>query len=154
MNVHNIDIRRATELDQGAIRSLVLGERLNPSGLSWTNFLVAATEDRVVGTVQMRKHDDGSQELGSLVVSQAFRGQGVAARLVEAILAGERNPVWVITPQDSVGRYLRSGFRRIEPASAPVKVRRNHRIGSLVRLFSLMTRDPVARLVILERLPR
>jgi N-acetylglutamate synthase-like GNAT family acetyltransferase len=154
VNAHNIDIRRATELDQTAIRGLVLGERLNPSGLSWANFLVAAAENDVVGTVQMRKHADGSRELGSLVVSQAFRDQGVAARLVEAILAGEPNPVWVIAPEDAVGRYLRWGFRQIDPASAPVKVRRNHRIGSFVRLLSLVTRHPVPPLVILERLPR
>jgi amino-acid N-acetyltransferase len=154
VNVHNIDIRRATELDQAAIRSLVLGERLNPSGLSWPNFLVAATENGIVGTVQMREHQDGSRELGSLVVSQAFRGQGVALRLIEAILAKESSPVWVITPEDSTERYLRWGFRPIEPESAPVKVRRNHRIGSLVRLFSLLTPRPVAPLVILERVPR
>ena len=154
MNVHSIDIRRATELDQAAIRGLVLGERLNPSGLSWPNFLVAATENGIVGTVQMREHVDGSRELGSLVVSQAFRGQGVAARLIETMLETQRSPVWVVTPEDSIAPYLRRGFQLIEPESAPVKVRRNHRIGSFVRLFFLLTRRPVARLVILERVPR
>ena len=148
-----IGIRRATERDQQAIRGLVHGERLNPTGLDWPNFLVAALDGRVIGAVQMRKHSDGSRELGSLVVTKAARGRGIASRLIDALLAEDREPVWMITSEPYTGAYSRWGFRRIEPRTAPVKVRRNHLMGSLMRIISLFMRRPVRRLVILERRP-
>jgi amino-acid N-acetyltransferase len=128
-------------------------ERLNPTDLKWPNFLVAAADGRIVGAIQMRKHADGSRELGSLVVSKESRGQGVATRLIDALLATESGPVWMITANAFAGAYSRWGFRQIEPRTAPVKVRRNHRMGSLASIVSFFKRRPIRRLVILERLP-
>jgi N-acetylglutamate synthase-like GNAT family acetyltransferase len=153
MDQSAIGIRRATERDQQAIRALVHSERLNPTGLDWPNFLVAAVDGRVIGAVQMRKHSDGSRELGSLVVTKAARGHGLASRLIDALLAEDQEPVWMITAEPHAGAYSRWGFRRIEPRAAPGKVRRNHLMGSLVRIISFVMRRPVRRLVILERRP-
>ncbi|SIT53825.1 GCN5-like N-acetyltransferase [Mesorhizobium prunaredense] len=153
MNGENISIRRATEQDHPAIRGLVRGERLNPTDLMWPNFLVAAADGHIVGAIQMRKHADGSRELGSLVVSKESRGQGVATRLIYAVLATESGPVWMITANAFAGAYSRWGFRRIEPRTAPVRIRRNHRMGSLASIVSFFKRRPIRRLVILERLP-
>ena len=148
-----IIIRRATEWDQQAIRALVRSERLNPNGLYWQNFLVAVTAGSIIGAVQMRKHTDGSRELGSLVVTREARGYGIASRLIDALLAQERQPVWMITAEANAGTYARWGFRQIEARAAPVKVRRNHLMGSLVCILSFFMRRPVRRLVILERRP-
>jgi amino-acid N-acetyltransferase len=153
MEQSSIGIRRAREQDQQAIRSLVRSERLNPTGLDWPNFLVAAMDGRVIGAVQMRKHSDGSRELGSLVVTKAARGRGIASRLIDALLEEDREPVWMITSEPYAGAYARWGFARIEPRAAPAKVRRNHLIGSLVGVVSFVMRRPVRRLVILERRP-
>lgn len=153
MDQQAIGFRRATEHDQAAIRALVQGERLNPTGINWPNFLVAATGDRVVGAVQVRHHSDGSRELGSLVVAKDRRGHGIAARLIDTLLADEREPIWMITSETYAGTYARWGFERIEPAAAPVKIRLNWRIGSLARFISFLRRLPMRRLVILERLP-
>ena len=49
MDQRVIGFRHATELDQQAIRALVHSERLNPIGINWPNFLVAAIGDRIVG---------------------------------------------------------------------------------------------------------
>lgn len=153
MNATDVRIRRATALDQSAIRNLVRGEHLNPTKLNWPNFLVAAIGDRVIGAVQMRKHTDGSRELGSLVVSKDARGYGIASRLIDRLLASEQGPVWMITTDVWAGSYSRWDFQRIEPQSAPVRVRRNYRIGYLVRFISFLKRRPPRQLVILERLP-
>ena len=149
-----IRIRRATELDEKAIRLLVRGERLNPMDLDWPNFIVAAEGDAVVGAVQMRQHSDGSRELGSLVVTQGSRGRGIARRLIEALLAAEHEPVWLITSEAFAAAFARWGFQPVEAGAAPVKVRLNHRLGSLAGLLSLVMGRPRRRLVILERLPR
>ena len=153
MDQHAIGFRHATELDQPAIRALVHSERLNPLGINWPNFLVAAMGDRIVGAAQVRKHSDGSRELGSLVVAKDARGHGIASRLIDTVLAEEREPIWLITSESSAKAYARWGFERIEPRAAPVKVRHNYRMGSMARIISFLKRQPMRRLVILERLP-
>jgi amino-acid N-acetyltransferase len=149
-----ISVRRATEQDQQAIRALVRGERLNPTGINWPNFVVAVIGGRVIGAVQMRKHSDGSRELGSLVVSKEARGHRIASRLIDALLAEDQEPVWMITAEPYSSAYSRWSFEQIEVRAAPVKVRRNHLMGSLARIISFVMRRPVRRLVILERSPR
>lgn len=72
----NIHIRRATSRDQDAIVALVRSERLNPTGLDWPHFVVAADDGgRLVGAVQLRWLADGARELGSLIVLPALRGR-------------------------------------------------------------------------------
>ncbi len=153
MDQHVIGFRHATELDQQAIRALVHSERLNPIGIKWPNFLVAAIGDRIVGAAQIRKHSDGSRELGSLVVAKDARGHGVASRMIDTLLSKEREPIWLITAEPYANAYARWGFQQIEPRAAPVKVRHNYRMGSLARIVSFFMRRPMRRLVILERLP-
>src|SRR4051794_33613998 len=152
MDRGEIGIRRAGAADQPGIRALVHGERLNANDLHWSNFLVAAANSDVVGTLRMRIHPDGSRELGSLVVSRELRGQGVATRLIDAMLAEERAPMWAVMSDAFAQRYRRWGFLPIDAASAPVRVRRSQRTGSLARIVSLLSRRPMRRLVILERL--
>lgn len=144
-------IRCATELDEPAIRAMVRGERLNPTGLEWPNFMVAADERGLIGAVQMRRHRDGSRELGSLVVSKQARGHGIAARLIDALLAAEPGRVQMITDGAFAMHYERRGFRRIRPGAAPASVRWNYRIGRLAIIISFVRRRPMRRLVILER---
>lgn len=153
MDQHAIGFRPATEQDQQAIKALVHGERLNPTGIHWPNFVVAATADRIVGAVQIRKHPDGSRELGSLVVAKDQRGHGIASRMIDSLLADMRDPIWMITADTHARTYSRWGFERIEPAAAPLKVRFNYRMGRLARIISFFRRQPMRRLIILERLP-
>lgn len=153
MNQQAIVFRRATERDQPAIRALVHGERLNPIGINWPNFLVAEIGGRIVGAAQIREHSDGSREFGPLVVARDMRGHGIASRLVDTLLAEEREPVWLITPESRANIYRPWGFRPIEPAEAPVKVRHNYRVGRMASVISFLLRRPIRRLVILERLP-
>jgi amino-acid N-acetyltransferase len=146
-----IAIRPATEADSAGIRALVRSERVNPTGLDWRNFVVAADERGLVGAAQMRRHSDGSRELGSLVVGRQARGRGIAARLIDALLADERGRVLMITGEDFAAHYRRWGFRRIEPGAAPAAIRWNHRIGRMGGVVSLIKRRPIRRLVILDR---
>lgn len=69
--------------------------------------------------VQLRRHRDGSRELGSLVVRKEARRQGIASRLINALLAGANERVLLITAESFAARYERWGFRQIEPAAAP-----------------------------------
>jgi len=144
-------IRPAIAADQPGIRAIVLAERLNPRGLDWPNFVVAEEDGRLVGVAQMRKHPDGARELASLVVLAEVRGSGVAARLIEALLADESGPVCMIVDRPFAAHYRRWGFAEIAARSAPASVRSNYRIGRIVTsLASLFSRRRIS-LVVLAR---
>ena len=147
----HLTIRPAIETDQLAIRSLVHSERLNPYGLDWPNFMVAVIGPVLVGAVQLRRHLDGSRELGSLVVRKEARRRGIASRLIDALLAGTNERVLLITVEALAARYERWGFRPIEPEAAPAAIRRNYRIGSLASVTALLKLRRIRRLVILDR---
>lgn len=146
-----IRVRPATERDQQAIKALVRSERLNPTGLVWTNFIVATDNGILLGAVQLRKHRDGSRELGSLVVSRPARGQGIAARLIDALLSMEQGRLHMITGAAFALHYRRWGFQLVLPHAAPASVRRNYRIGQVMGAVRRFLRRPNTRLAILER---
>jgi amino-acid N-acetyltransferase len=144
-------IRPAVALDQVAITRLVHSERLNPHGLAWQNFVVAISGTALIGAVQMRRHPEGSRELGSLVVSREHRGHGIAGRLISALLARHSGPVHVITRSANAVHYRAWGFARIDPRDAPRTVRRHRLIGQMISVMSLITGRRPRRLVVLQR---
>jgi N-acetylglutamate synthase-like GNAT family acetyltransferase len=151
-NRMTVSIRHATPEDQPHIVSLARGERIKPTGLDWPRFVVAVTDGKVVGAVQLRNHPDGSRELGSLVVAPAFRGRGVAARLIERRLSDAAGRVHVITGRVHADYYRRWGFRRIRPIEAPPFVCLNYWLGYLGGgLIALFRGRAVNHLAVFER---
>lgn len=147
-----MEIRHAGPEHQHDIFVLVRSDRLNPTGLHWQNFIVSIDEvGRLVGAVQLRHHRDGARELGSLVVALAWRGQGIAGRMIDALLANHVGPVHMITAAAFSGHYARWGFKPIEPRHAPRSVRCNHFVGRLARVLTWLKGLPPRRLVVLQR---
>ncbi|MFM9848704.1 MAG: GNAT family N-acetyltransferase [Hyphomicrobiaceae bacterium] len=146
-------VRRAVAGDQEAIHSLARGERVNPTGLSWPNFVVATNDAAIMGAVQLRVHRDGSKELATLVVAREWRKRGFAAKLIETILTDQPDRIFMITGRSHAHHYARWGFLPIAPASAPLGVRRNYRLGYYGGcLFALLQRRAINHLVILDRI--
>lgn len=138
--------------DSAAILSLVRAERLNPNDLRWSNFLVAKEGDAIVGAVQIRRHRDGSRELGSLVVVRDRRGAGVAGRLIDAALAREAGAVHMVTGKEHAAHFGRWGFVAVRAIDAPRSIRRNYCLGQAIGgAHAILTGRRVNRLVILER---
>jgi amino-acid N-acetyltransferase len=145
-------IRAATADDQPHIVSLARGERIKPLGLHWPKFVVADLDGAIVGAAQLRTHPDGSRELGSLVVAAAFRGRGVAARLIDRRLADATDRVYVITGAAHADYYRRWGFRRIGPGTAPPFVCMNYWMGYLGgALLGMLRGRAVNHLAVFER---
>lgn len=150
----SVAIRPASVNDQEAIVALVRTERLNPTGLHWPNFVVATHGHELVGAAQIRKHRDGSRELGSLVVKPQWRGQGVASGMIDALLASEPGDVLAITGLVRTAYFSRWGFRPIAKRRVPVPIRTNYYAGLIFGgLVSLLQRRTFNRLVILARTP-
>lgn len=146
-----INIRRATAEDQAAITGLVRSQRLNPNGLHWPNFIVAF-DDCLVAAAQIRHHADGSHELSSLAVVPRQRGAGLAARMIEHLLASHQGPLCMVTGRPWVEHYARWGFVPVKLMRAPQRVRRNYLLGQAIGgVHAVLTRRPINRLVILMR---
>lgn len=145
-------VRRALAQEQGAICALVRSERLNPHRLHFENFAVAVRGGEVIGASQIRRHRDGSRELGSVVVARPWRGRGIAAEIIAALLESETRTVYVITRRKHAYYYARWGFMAVPPRAASRAVRFNYRMGSAVgTVMAVLQRRPVNRLTILER---
>jgi amino-acid N-acetyltransferase len=150
-----IEIRPATADDQESIVALVRSERLNPTGLHWQNFVVAEDAGRIVGAAQIRKHKDGSRELASLVVEPSWRARGLAARLIETLLASEHGHLFVITSERRSAYFARWRFQTANRSRAPWPVQLNYYISQVGGgMVSLLLRRELLRLVILDRQPR
>jgi N-acetylglutamate synthase-like GNAT family acetyltransferase len=150
--VRYIAIRSARRADQLHIRALVLSERLAPDGIHWRNFVVAVADGRIVGTVQLRPLPDGHCELGSLAVAPDMRGRGIAARMIETLLAEADGPVQMITGAKFAAYYERFGFRRMAFDEVPRPVCLRYVIGQFFGgLLSMLKGYAPRRLAILQR---
>ena len=151
-----LTIRRARAGDEYAITALVRSDRLNPLDLDWRRFVLAVDESGIVGAVQLRWHDDDSRELASLIVRDTARGRGVAARMIERLLAPTATRVWMITGAAFAHHYARWGFQPVAASDAPAGVRRNYHLGRIVGglLSRLRGRAPRALAVLQRPAPR
>jgi amino-acid N-acetyltransferase len=113
-----IQIRPAVEADQSTIKQLVSAEQLDPSALHWSHFVIAENNDQVVGIGQIRPHPRG-RELGSLVVQEDFREQGVGTLIVNALLEKEKGDVFLECESSMGAYYSQFGFVRIPWYLAP-----------------------------------
>lgn len=147
-----ITIRRASEADQPGIRALVASARLNPTTLNWMNFIVADDGSTIVGAAQVRPHRDGTRELGSLIVANSHRGQGLADRLIATALAQQPGRLFAITGPANATRCEQWGFRPTPVQNAPAPIRRNYRLGLYGGgLVAAINGRAVNRLAIFER---
>lgn len=145
-------IRRAAAVHQPAIRALMRGERVNPTGVDWRNFVVAETDRAIVGAAQLRPSCPGVVELGSLVVRADLRRNGLGARLIDAALAeaGSRR-VMVVAPARHAAFYARWGFAPLPARRAPWPVLRNWLLGQAGSLVALAHGMRPRRLAVLDR---
>jgi GNAT superfamily N-acetyltransferase len=107
-----VTIRAAGADDEAGIVALVRSERLNPFDLDWRRFMLATDSGGIIGAVQLREHDDGSRELGSLVVRRNARRHGIGARLIDAVLTFQNTRVFMITGAAFARHYVRWCRRR------------------------------------------
>lgn len=135
MKAEEAHLRPARPEDQAVIRRLVHQARLNPLGLHGSRFLVVEVAGQVVGAVQIRPHRDGSRELASLVVDPAWRGRGLGSMMVQALLAREPGPLYLICRTELEGFYQRFGFQRVSRPEMPPFFRWIDRMARLARPF-------------------
>jgi len=132
------NLRPATEDDSKTIRQLVHIGQINPTGLDWRRFTVAESpQGQVIGCGQIKSHRDDSDELASIVVHPDWRGQGVARRIIEHILATHSGDLYLMCRAKMGPMYEKFYFHPIEVDEMPRYFRRIMRmLGFLDRVRS------------------
>jgi amino-acid N-acetyltransferase len=131
-----LHIREARATDDALIKQMIREARLDPSKLLWQNFLLAEVNGEVVGIGQVRHHEDGAKELGSLVTKKEYQGQGIAGQIIEALEARYDKPMYLFCLSKMEPFYNRFGYRRVEDGKAlPWALRRKYRLTHIMRLF-------------------
>jgi N-acetylglutamate synthase-like GNAT family acetyltransferase len=128
----DVAFRPATANDAADIKALIHLVRINPTGLNWKRFIVASSADgELVACAQVKPHADGTLELASLAVGPAWRGQGLARRLVEQLLSRSPRPVY-LTCRSSLGIfYEKFGFRALASSELTPYFRRIQRLADV-----------------------
>lgn len=131
----DVQVRRATENDQAAIRQMVAEANLDRSSLHWSHFMIAEQAGEIVGIGQVRPYPK-CRELGSLVVKKDFREQGIGGQLIYALLAGETGDVYLECLIHNEPYYAKFGFQRISAWQAPMPLKlKAGVVGTIMRLF-------------------
>ena len=127
----DIRIRPAVAGDQAMIRRMVKEEQLDPTALHWSHFLIAENGGEIVGIGQVRP-SPACRELGSLVVREPYRKQGVGALIVNALLQRETGDVYLECLSHNERYYTRFGFQRIPWWRAPMPLKLKAGTSSIV----------------------
>ena len=133
----DVTLRPATADDAADIKALIRLVRINPMGLDWKRFLVASSADgRLAACAQVKPHADGTLELASLAVRPAWRGQGLARRLVTQLLSGSPRPLYLTCRSGLGSFYQKFGFRALANEELTPYFRRIQKLaGAMMSLF-------------------
>ncbi|HNA90361.1 MAG TPA: GNAT family N-acetyltransferase [Anaerolineales bacterium] len=114
------DIRPALESESGSIKDLIHLVGINPTGLDWRRFLVAVNESgQVVGCGQVKPHGADILELASIAVLPEQRGQGIARKIIEMLLAQHPRPLYLMCVSHNGPMYEKFGFVSVNENEMP-----------------------------------
>jgi N-acetylglutamate synthase-like GNAT family acetyltransferase len=134
MTNEQFTLHPAIESDSPRIKSLIHRVGINPMDLNWRHFTIAlSAEGDFIGCAQLKPHRDGSLELASLAVDEAYRNHGVARVLIEHLLARSPRPLYLMCRPELQQLYEKFGFRVIGVESMPPYFLR---ITRLIRIFA------------------
>ena len=141
-------LRPAVEAELSLIQQWVRDSGINPLGLKWERFTVAETPaGEVAGFVQLKPRRNDVVELASLVVSEAWRGKGVARILIEDAVARHNGPLYLMCRSGLGPLYEKFGFHRLEENEMPRYYRTMSRLVRFINRF----RDTDEYLLIMYR---
>jgi N-acetylglutamate synthase-like GNAT family acetyltransferase len=132
-------LRPARVEDFNTIRKIIHQVGINPMGLHWERFILAVdVEGEIIGCGQIKIHGDGSRELASIAVIEAWRNRGVASKIIRRLMEDESGRLFLTCRMGLGSFYQRFDFRQAPPADLPAYFRRLSRLVGLLRALHLM----------------
>ncbi|MCC7118814.1 MAG: GNAT family N-acetyltransferase [Anaerolineales bacterium] len=108
-------IRPALESEFAQIKELVRVVGVNRLGLDWKRFVVAANPaGEVVACGQLKPHGADILELASIATHPNYRRQGLARRVIAALLEQAPRPLYLMCLTHNRPLYEKFGFQVIE----------------------------------------
>ncbi len=126
-----LTIRRATAADQTDIRAIIRTAGLDPGNLAWSNFVLAEVDGQIAGIGQIRPYPN-CPELGSIVTLPEYRGQGIAARIIETLLDGRTDTIYLECAGRMASFYTRFDFQEIPWQQAPMPLKFKAGLGNMI----------------------
>lgn len=135
-----VTLRSAQATDQKTINAIIRAAHINPFHLKWERFIVAEDGDKIVGVGQIKHYEDGSRELASIAVIPAYQNQGIASRIIKALMKGEEGAIHLFCRINLADYYRRFGFNTVSMQELPADLARIHSLGEwffvlVARLF-------------------
>ena len=126
-------ICKATAKDIWQIRFLVLSAKLDPTQLRSSQFWIIECDGQLVACGQLRNFP-GAQELGSLVVKQAWRRRGLGTFLAKHLIEQRTEPLYL----ECLGKrrtqfYTRLGFVPVSWKELPRSLKFKFGLSQLAR---------------------
>ena len=139
------ELRKATSQDAAAIRRLVWSVQINPTGLNWRHFWVAAdSAGQIIACGQIKPHTGGLLELASIAVRPEFRSMGIVRKIIERLLNQTPSPLYLYCRSQLQPFYEKFGFSVCAPDAMPPYFRR---VWSFARWIQRVTRSDESLLV-------
>jgi amino-acid N-acetyltransferase len=127
------ELRPATQDDFPVIKALIHQVHINPTGLDWRRFLVAVDpHGEIVGCGQIKPQGD-LRVLASIAVVPAWRKRGVARAVIERLLTGRSDAIYLTCREHLGVFYQRFGFTALAAEDMPAQFRRMSRFVRLLR---------------------
>ncbi|BAT55930.1 GCN5-related N-acetyltransferase [Nostoc sp. NIES-3756] len=126
-------LRRATSDDIWSIRWLVFSSILDPTQLLWQQFWVIQCQEKIVACAQLRNFSQ-AQELGSLVVTPAWRGRGLASFLTHHLIITATQPLYLECIGERLAQFYQGfSFVPIAFEELPKSLQPKFRISQLAK---------------------
>lgn len=128
-----ITVRSAREPEAAQIRDLIHRVGINPMGLDWKRFVVAAGDhDELLGCGQLKPHGPDVLELASIAVYPEHQGKGVARLIIEYLLKDSPRPLYLMCESGIGPMYEKFGFRPVTYEDMPRYFQRISKLAGLV----------------------
>ena len=131
-------LRPARESESGVIKDLIHLVGINPIGLDWKRFVVAAAGDRdeMIGCGQIKPHGTEILELASIAVFPEYQGKGVASAVIERLLAKGLRPLYLMCESSRGSLYEKFGFQPVPYHEMPRYFQRISKLAGLASTLS------------------
>ena len=133
-------LRPARESESAQIKALIRLVGINPIGLDWKRFVVAANDqDEIIGCGQLKPHGKEILELASIAVFPEHRRQGIASAIIRHLLKDSPRPLYLTCVSSNGPFYEKFGFVSIPYEEMPRYFQRLSKLA--MALLSLSNRN-------------
>lgn len=150
----SVIVQPAVEADQSTIRSVLRSAGLSSRGVQRSGFFVAKDQGQLIGVGQVRPLRGGGRELARVAVVRERRGEGIASKIIRALIARESGPLYGICLLEMSGYYEQFGFRIATLHELPAALAMSYVVSRVAAPIVSAVSSRKFRVVAMKREPR